>query len=35
MRELATVSMLWALSGVESQLRPHMRVGQKMGLSRS
>ncbi|WP_229464543.1 hypothetical protein [Massilia sp. 9I] len=27
--------MLWALSGVESQLRPHMRVGQKMGLSRS
>lgn len=35
MRELATVSMLSALSGVESQLRSHMRVSQNVGLSRS
>lgn len=35
MRELATVSMLSALSGVEPQLRSHMRVSQNVGLSRS
>jgi len=35
MRELATVSMLAAMSGVEPQLRSHMRVSQNVGLSRS
>ena len=32
-RELATVSMLAALSGVESQLQSHVRIGRNVGLS--
>ena len=34
-RELATVSMLSALSGVESQLQAHVRISMNVGLSAS
>jgi len=34
-RELATVGMLSALSGAESQLQSHVRIGMNVGLSAS